>query len=51
MVIPARVPDEEKYDPLSFYMMGKAYKEGELIQLSYVLEQALGLDCRPSWQK
>ncbi len=51
MVIPARVPDEEKYDPLSFYLMGKAYKEGELIQLAYVLEKALGLDCQPSWRK
>ncbi|MBR2544884.1 MAG: hypothetical protein IKE93_01825 [Erysipelotrichaceae bacterium] len=51
MVLPARKPDEEKYDPLSFYMLGKAYKEGELINLAYVLEQALKIDARPSWLK
>lgn len=49
MVIPARIFNEEEYAPLSFYMMAKRNKEGELIRLAYTLEQSLHLDCAPSW--
>ena len=51
MVIPAREVNEEKYDPLSFYMMAQRNKEGELIRLAYTLEKAVSISCIPSWLK
>ncbi len=49
MTIPARTVNEEEYAPLSYYMMAKRNKEGELIRLGYTLEQALDIECIPSW--
>ena len=51
MVIPARPVNETVYDPLSFYLMGKANTERELITLAYTLETALNIKSVPSWLK
>ncbi len=51
MTIPAAVPEENSYEPVSYYLMAHAFHESVLIQISYTLEQALKLDCRPSWTK
>ena len=51
MTLPARVFNETVYDPLSFYLMAKPYRESNLIRLAYTLEQTLQLRCRPSWRK
>ena len=51
MTIPAAEPDETDYHPLSYYLMSGAYREDILIHVSYALEQALQLFCRPSWAK
>ncbi|MBR2761479.1 MAG: hypothetical protein IKD66_09940 [Solobacterium sp.] len=51
MTLPARVFNETVYDPLSFYLMAKPYRESNLIRLAYTLEQTLQLRRRPSWRK
>lgn len=51
MTIPAAEPDESDYHPLSYYLMAGPYDEDILIHVSYTLEQALQLNCRPSWVK
>ena len=51
MVIPAKEVNEKEYAPLSYYLLGKANRETDLIRLAYTLEKKLDLDCRPSWLK
>lgn len=51
MVLPARAVNETVYDPVSFYLMGKANAECELITLAYTLETALNVESIPSWLK
>ncbi len=51
MVLPARAVNETVYDPLSFYLMGKANTERELITLAYTLETELNVVSVPSWMK
>ncbi|MBQ1741175.1 MAG: hypothetical protein II042_05540, partial [Erysipelotrichaceae bacterium] len=51
MTLPAREINEVNYDPLSFYLLGKKNKEGELIRLAYTLEKSMNLVVKPSWLK
>ncbi len=51
MSIPAAAPDEKDFRPCSYYMMAGAYREDILFRVAYTLEQALQLECRPSWTK
>lgn len=51
MTIPAVSQSSENYHPVSYYLMAGPFQEAVLLHTAYILEQALHVQCRPSWLK
>ncbi|MBQ9036953.1 MAG: hypothetical protein IJ115_05845 [Erysipelotrichaceae bacterium] len=51
LCLPAIDQSGEPFEPVSYYLMAKAYEEDVLIQFASVIEKEISVKCKPEWVK